>query len=102
PYALSEINLLLDQVANGMFIYAAGRPGVEGPDNWANHGVYTSRFGAGYWAARAGVAGLALALFRISAPIAVFLSFPVLYYGYYSAQKINMRGNLIPVYPFLA
>jgi len=102
PYALSEINLLLDQVANGMFIYAAGRPGVEGPDNWANHGVYTSRFGAGYWAARAGVVGLALALFRITAPIAVFLSFPVLYYGYYSAQKINLRGNLIPVYPFLA
>jgi hypothetical protein len=32
----------------------------------------------------------------------VFLTFPVMYYGYYGAQRINFRGNLIPVYPFLA
>ncbi|HEY8149678.1 MAG TPA: glycosyltransferase family 39 protein [Vicinamibacteria bacterium] len=102
PFALSELNLLLDQFANGMRIYAAGRPGLEGADNWANHGVYTSRFGAGYWATRAGVAGLALALYRMNSRLAVFLTFPILYYGYYSAQAINIRGNLIPVYPFLA
>jgi len=102
PFALTELNLLLDHVANGMRIYAAGRPGLEGSENWANHGVYTSRFGAGYLATRAGVAGLALALYRMNARLAVFLAFPVLYYGYYSAQSINMRGNLIPAYPYLA
>jgi hypothetical protein len=102
PFAFTELHLLLDHVANGMRIYAAGRPGVEGEENWANHGVYTSHFGAGYWAAVAGVAGLALALWRMNAALAVLLAFPVLYYGYYSAQRINLRGNLIPVYPFLA
>ncbi len=102
PFALTEINLLLDHVANGMRIYAEGRPGLEGSENWANHAVYTSRFGAGYLATRAGVAGLALALYRLNVRLAVLLAFPVLYYGYYSAQSINMRGNLIPAYPYLA
>jgi len=102
PFALSQLNLLLDQVANGMRIYAEGRPGLEGADNWANHAVYTSRFGMGYWATRAGVAGLALALYRMNARLAVLLIFPILYYAYYSAQTIPIRGNLIPVYPFLA
>src|SRR5439155_663169 len=48
------------------------------------------------------VVGLGLVLYRVNAARAVFLSFPVLYYGYYSLQRINYRPNLIPVYPFLA
>jgi 4-amino-4-deoxy-L-arabinose transferase-like glycosyltransferase len=103
PFFLTEIHLFLDQVAYDISTYAhEGREGAEGVDNWASHGVWTSRYGAGYWASRAGLAGLALALYRIDAARAVFLSFPVLYFGYYGAQRINFRGNLLPVYPFLA
>src|SRR5438445_3209300 len=103
PFFLTELHVFLDQFAYNISTYSySGREGAEGVDNWANHGVYTSRFGAGFWAARAALAGLALALYRINARLAVFLAFPVLYYGYYGAQRINFRGNLIPVYPFLA
>jgi hypothetical protein len=103
PFFLTEVHLFLDQVAHDISTYAyEGREGAEGVDNWANHAVYTSRYGAGWWATRAGVAGLVLALYRINPARAVFLTFPVLYYAYYGAQRINFRGNLIPVYPFLA
>jgi hypothetical protein len=103
PFVLTEIHLFLDQVAHDISTYAyEGREGAEGVDNWANHAVYTSRYGAGWLATRAGVAGLVLALYRITPARAVFLTFPVLYYAYYGAQRINFRGNLIPVYPFLA
>jgi hypothetical protein len=34
--------------------------------------------------------------------LVVFLTFPVLYYSFYSSQRIHFPGNLIPVYPFLA
>jgi 4-amino-4-deoxy-L-arabinose transferase-like glycosyltransferase len=103
PFFLTEIHLFLDQVAHDISTYAyEGREGAEGVDNWANHAVYTSRYGAGWLATRAGVAGLLLALYRITPARAVFLTFPVLYYAYYGAQRINFRGNLIPVYPFLA
>ena len=100
PFVLTEIHLFLDQVAHDISTYAyEGREGAEGVDNWANHAVYTSRYGAGWLATRAGVAGLVLALYRITPARAVFLTFPVLYYAYYGAQRINFRGNLIPVYP---
>ncbi|HEV7498673.1 MAG TPA: glycosyltransferase family 39 protein, partial [Vicinamibacteria bacterium] len=103
PFFLTEIHLLLDQVAYDISTYAyEGREGAEGVDNWIGHAQYTSRYGAGYLAARAGLVGLALALYRIDAAKAVFLAFPVIYFGYYGAQRINFRGNLIPVYPFLA
>ena len=103
PFFLTELNLFLNHVADDLYTYGfQGRPGAEGVDNWEGHAVYTSRYGAGYWATRAGVAGLGLALYRVNAARAVFLSFPVLYYGYYSLQRINYRPNLIPVYPFLA
>ena len=103
PFFLTEIHLLLDQVANDISTYAyEGREGAEGVDNWISHAQYTSRYGAGYLAARAAVAGLALALYRIDAAKAVLVTFPVLYFGYYGAQRVNFRGNLIPVYPFLA
>jgi hypothetical protein len=103
PFFLTEIHLFLDQLAHDISTYAyEGREGAEGVDNWANHAVYTSRYGAGWLATRAGVAGLLLVLYRITPARAVFLTFPVLYYAYYGAQRINFRGNLIPVYPFLA
>jgi 4-amino-4-deoxy-L-arabinose transferase-like glycosyltransferase len=103
PFFLTQLNLFLDHLADGLYTYGfEGLPGAEGVDNWAGHAAYTSRFGAGYWATRAALAGLGLALYRIDTRLAVFLSFPVLYYAYYGSQRIAFRGNLIPVYTFLA
>ena len=103
PFFLSEFNLFLDHVADDIYTYAyAGRAGAEGVDNWASHAVYTYRYGAGQLAALAGLAGLGLVLYRMNAALAVFVSFPILYYGYYSTQRINYRPNLLPIYPFLA
>jgi hypothetical protein len=103
PFFLSEFNLFLDHVADDIYSYAfAGRAGAEGVDNWASHAVYTYRYGAGRAATLAGLAGLGLVLYRMNAALAVFASFPILYYGYYSTQRINYRPNLLPIYPFLA
>jgi hypothetical protein len=103
PFFLTEIHLFLDQIAYDISTYAyEGREGAEGVDNWWGHATYTYRYGAGFAATWAGLGGLALTLWRINPARAVFLTFPVLYYGYYGAQRINFRGNLIPVYPFLA
>jgi hypothetical protein len=103
PFFLTEIHLFLDQIAYDISTYAyEGREGAEGVDNWWGHATYTYRYGAGFAATWAGLAGLALTLWRINPARAVFLTFPVMYYGYYGAQRINFRGNLIPVYPFLA
>jgi hypothetical protein len=103
PFFLTEIHLFLDQIAYDISTYAyEGREGAEGVDNWWGHATYTYRYGAGFAATWAGLAGLALILWRINPARAVFLTFPVMYYGYYGAQRINFRGNLIPVYPFLA
>jgi len=102
PLFLANLPLFLDHVADDIHAYASGRPGSEGVDNWANHAAYIARDGAGYLPAVAGVAGLGLILSRMNARLAVFLGFPVLYYGYYSAQRINFRANLLPVFPFLA
>jgi 4-amino-4-deoxy-L-arabinose transferase-like glycosyltransferase len=103
PFFLTEIHLFLDQLAHDISTYAyEGREGAEGVDNWWGHATYTYRYGAGFAASTAGLGGLALTLWRIDPARAVFLTFPVMYYGYYGAQRINFRGNLIPVYPFLA
>ena len=103
PFFLSEFNLFLDHVADDIYTYAyAGRAGAEGVDNWAGHATYTRRYGAGLAASLAALAGLGLVLYRMNAALAVFVSFPILYYGYYSTQRINYRPNLLPVYPFLA
>ena len=103
PYFLSEFNLFLDHVADDIYTYAyAGRAGAEGVDNWAGHATYTYRYGAGLWATLAALAGLGLVLYRMNRALAVFASFPILYYGYYSTQRINYRPNLLPIYPFLA
>ena len=103
PFFLTEIHLFLDQIAYDISTYAyEGREGAEGVDNWWGHATYTYRYGAGFAATGAGLGGLALTLWRINPARAVFLTFPVMYYGYYGAQRINFRGNLVPVYPFLA
>jgi hypothetical protein len=102
PFFLANFQLFLDHVADDIHAYATGRPGLDGVDNWANHGVYVARYGAGYLASAAGLAGLGLALYRMNARLAVFLAFPVLYFGYYGSQRINYRANLGPAYPFLA
>ena len=103
PFFLTEIHLFLDQIAYDISTYAyEGREGAEGVDNWWGHATYTYRYGAGFAASGAALGGLALTLWRINPARVVFLTFPVMYYGYYGAQRINFRGNLIPVYPFLA
>lgn len=103
PYFLSEFNLFLDHVADDIYTYAyAGRAGAEGVDNWAGHATYTRKYGAGLIASLGAIAGLGIVLYRMNAALAVFVSFPVLYFGYYSTQRINYRPNLLPVYPFLA
>lgn len=103
PYFLADFPRFLEHVAFDIHSYAyAGRPGAEGEHNWYNHGVYTARYGAGLAASLAAVAGLALALYRLDATKLLFLSFPVIFYSHYSAQKINWPGNLVTVYSFLA
>ena len=66
------------------------------------HASYTVRYGAGLFPLLFGLLGLAIALYRIDRRLAVFLAFPILYYNFYSSQKIFFEGNLMPVYPFLA
>jgi 4-amino-4-deoxy-L-arabinose transferase-like glycosyltransferase len=103
PYFMADFSRFLEHVSFDIYSYSyAGRPGAEGVDNWATHASYMARYGAGLAATLAGLAGLALALHRFDARVLVFLSFPVLFYSHYSAQKINWPGNLITVYPFLA
>ena len=103
PFFIVEIPRSLDQVADGLWRYGHfGREGAEGVDNWAGHFYYTVHYGAGWLATLAGLGGLALALYRLDGRLAVFLTFPVLYYSYYSSQRMLFPGNLIPVYPFLA
>lgn len=103
PYFLAELPRFIDQVADGIYTYGyAGREGAEGVNNWYLHASYTVRYGAGWASLVAGLVGLGLALYRLDARLAVFVTFPILYYSFYGAQRINFPGNLIPVYPFLA
>jgi 4-amino-4-deoxy-L-arabinose transferase-like glycosyltransferase len=103
PYVIAELPKFFDHVADGLYTYGfTGREGAEGINNWFTHARYTINYGAGWWPFVAGLAGIALMLYRLDAKLAVFLTFPVIYYSYYSSQNINFPGNLIPVYPFLA
>jgi 4-amino-4-deoxy-L-arabinose transferase-like glycosyltransferase len=103
PYFLPDFTNFVNQVADGLYNYGfAGREGAEGVDNWYGHARYTVIYGTGSWPLIAGLGGLALVLYRLDAKLAVFITFPVLYYSYYSSQRILFPGNLIPVYPFLA
>jgi hypothetical protein len=103
PYFLVDFPRFLEHVSFDIYSYGyLGRPGAEGVNNWYTHAVYTAKYGAGLWVSLFAVAGLAVALYRPSSRLAVFLTFPVLYYAHYSAQRINWAGNLIAIYPFLA
>jgi uncharacterized membrane protein len=103
PYFLAGFPKFLEHVSFDIYSYGyLGRPGAEGENNWYGHAVYTARYGAGLWVSLFAVAGLAVALYRPSGRLAVFLTFPILFYAHYSAQRINWAGNLIAVYPFLA
>ena len=103
PFFIADLPRFLDHVADGLWAYGyLGHAGAEGVDNWYTHARYTTLFGMGLVPLWAGVAGLALVLYRLDPPSTVFLTFPVLYYSYYSSQRMNFPGNLIPVYPFLA
>ena len=103
PYWYPDLQRFLEHVGAGLYNYGyLGLDGASGTDNWYNHASYTVRYGAGLWATLASFLGLAIALYRIDRRIAVFLTYPVLYYGFYSSQKIYFAGNLVPVYPFYA
>ncbi len=103
PYFIADFPNFANHVADGLYTYGfSGRRGAEGIDNWYTHARYTLVYGAGLWAFVGGLAGLALMLYRLDAKLAVFITFPVVYYSYYSSQQINFSGNIIPVYPFLA
>lgn len=103
PYWYADLQRFLDHVAAGLYSYGyMGLEGAEGVDNWYTHASYTVRYGAGLLPFLASLTGLAIALFRIDRRIFVFLLFPVLYYSFYSSQKVIFPGNLVPVYPFFA
>lgn len=103
PYFYADLKRFLEHVGSGIYSYGyLGLEGATGVDNWYNHASYAVRYGAGLWAVLASLLGLAIALYRIDRRIAVFLTFPILYYGFYSSQKILFAGNIVPVYPFFA
>jgi 4-amino-4-deoxy-L-arabinose transferase-like glycosyltransferase len=103
PYFYADLALFIDHVGAGLYNYGyQGLAGASGADNWKAHAVYTARYGAGWWPLLASLVGLATALYRVDRRLLVFLAYPVLYYSFYSSQRINFAGNLMPVYPFLA
>jgi len=103
PFFLADLARFLDHVADGLWAYGyLGHEGAQGVDNWFHHARYSALYGTGLVSLVASLAGLGLTLYRLNPQLAVFLTFPVLYYAYYSSQRIIFPGNLIPVYPFLA
>jgi 4-amino-4-deoxy-L-arabinose transferase-like glycosyltransferase len=103
PYFFADLARFLDHVGHGLYAYGfQGLRGAEGVDNWFTHASYTVRYGAGLVPFLASLLGLAIALYRIDRRIAVFLLYPVLYYSFYSSQRVIFAGNLMPVYPFFA
>ena len=103
PYFMADLPRFLNNLSTPMFEYGyLGRPGAEGVDNWYTHARYAALYGTGILTLLAGLGGLGLALYRLERATAVFLAFPVLYYSFFSSQKIIFPGNLMPVYPFIA
>jgi hypothetical protein len=103
PYWYPDLPRFLEHVGATLYNYGyLGVEGATGADNWYGHASYTARYGAGLLALLASLLGLLLALYRIDRRVFVFLLYPVLYYGFYSSQKIIFSGNLVPVYPFYA
>jgi hypothetical protein len=104
PFLLADFPRFLDEAGTVVRNYAV--VGIEGQgadtDNWAYHGRYIADQVVGVLGLLAALGGLALALFRLDGRTAVFLSFPILYFSYYSAQRVRFPSNMVPVYPFLA
>ena len=77
PYFLADFVNFIDHVAFDIYSYGfTGRPGADGENNWLHHASYTMRYGAGYLASLAVIAGLLLMLFKLDSKRVVFLSFP--------------------------
>lgn len=103
PFLLKQIDMVLNDIASSIHIYGViGRAGAEGVDNWRSHGQYLFRYGAGAVASLAAVLGLVVSLYRVDARRAVVITFPVVYYAYYSSQRVNHLASLLPVMPFVA
>ncbi len=103
PYFMTDLPRFLNNISEPMFTYGfGGRLGAEGVDNWYTHARYAALYGTGILALLAGLGGLGMALYRLERATAVFLTFPILYYSFFSSQKVIFPGNLIPVYPFIA
>ncbi len=104
PFLLADFPRFLDEAGTVVRNYAV--VGIEGQasdaDNWAYHGRYIAGQAVGVLGLLAALAGLGLALYRLDARMAVFLSFPILYFSYYSAQRVRFPSNMVPVYPFVA
>jgi hypothetical protein len=103
PFLLADFSTFLDHVAFDLYSYGfAGKEGGTGVNNWYHHARYAAIFGSGVLALGAALGGLALALYRLDARLAVGLTFPVVYASVASSQVINWAGLFVPVYPFLA
>lgn len=102
PYWLADFTRFVDDIAASLRTYGhAGWSVGVGENNWIFHATYAGSFGMGWLAFLAALVGLGVLLNRLDGRFAVFLSFPLLYYGYYSSQIVNKPGNLICIYPFL-
>jgi hypothetical protein len=103
PFLIADFARFLDHIAEPLYTYAvAGKEGGTGVDNWYHHARYAAIFGTGILALVSAFGGLALALYRLDARLAVALAFPVIYASVASSQMVNWAGLIIPVYPFIA
>jgi 4-amino-4-deoxy-L-arabinose transferase-like glycosyltransferase len=102
PFLITDFARFLDHISWPLYGYGAGQEGGTGVDNWYHHARYAAIFGTGILALLAALGGLALALYRLDARLAVALTFPVIYASVASSQMVNWAGLIIPVYPFIA
>ncbi|MGH9461314.1 MAG: hypothetical protein ACRD1X_08850, partial [Vicinamibacteria bacterium] len=103
PFLLADLANFLDHMAFNLYTYGfSGKEGGTGVDNWYHHARYAAIFGTGILALVSALGGLALALYRLDARLAVALAFPVIYASVASSQMVNWAGLFVPVYPFIA
>ena len=103
PFLLTEFPKFVDQFAHELYTYGyTGQPGSSGTDNWLNHFRYMWLQGTGPVALLLGLTGLVLFLCALDPVRVVFLSLPIVYFAFYSTQRVNWSDNLMPLYPYLA
>ena len=103
PFLLAEFPKFVDQFARELYTYGyTGQRGSSGTDNWFNHFRYMWLQGTGPVALLLGITGLVLFLCALDPVRVVFLSLPVVYFAFYSTQRVNWSDNLMPLYPYLA